>query len=127
MRLILLLVGVALLLAAHYYFISHGFYLTVWWSDVLLHTVGGAWLILGWRTFRGRSSFLGAVFFVLTISLVWEALEYFLDVPFFGEGESRLTDPIWVLDTFEDLGASLLGASLFWFLASRYFDERGAK
>lgn len=90
------------LLAIHFYF-----YWTLWWFDILMHTLGGfagtlfiLWFISPVTGFR--SAFI-AILALLAIGVVWEIFEYVYDIAVIGN--------YWQ-DTIGDLISDVVGAIL---------------
>lgn len=122
LRAILLIVSLTALLGLHAASVSpeHDWYNTFWWLDIVMHFAGGLWVAFFFLTIMplGRSFFL--VVFAACVGVVWEALEYFLNVPFFGVGEARFADSLWILDTLSDLFFDILAASIAAIVKYRY-------
>lgn len=107
------------IVAAHAFIVSRDLYNKIWWLDILLHTLGGFWLAAVYLTLFPQPSLMGLILFLLAIGTAWEALEFFLDTPFFGKGAVRFNSTIWQLDTLSDLAVNSL-AGLLWWGASSY-------
>ncbi len=110
----------AALMLTHRCLILNHTYENVWWTDFVMHALGGAWIAIVVHSFIPRSGFSALITIVLVVGGLWEALEFFISAPFFGVGEVRLTDPIWQLDTIFDLSMDIMGAVLLWAVLSRY-------
>ncbi|MBU1046171.1 hypothetical protein KKH36_00095 [Patescibacteria group bacterium] len=113
-------------LLASYYFL----YWRFWWTDIIMHFLGGFWLTLcsyylfylsGWfnglrftklkKRFYGfikRHSFIvTSLTFVLSISILWEVFELFFAFPLRGG---------YLSDTILDLIMDTVGWGVFYFL-----------
>lgn len=116
-------IGIFLLQASA---IATELYWEIWWFDIVLHFLGGAWvaLILLWFFFysgyanapRIRSLlalFMVAFFSVLIIGALWEWYEWFWGVAFNIEG-------YW-LDTISDIASDVAGGFAGSLFFVRYF------
>ncbi len=90
-------------------------YYNIWWSDMLMHFLGGFWLGLVFIYFLkpkdiNFSNILKIVLGAFIVSFGWEIFEIFLN-------NVTLRDPFNSLDTMSDLCFDLSGAiiSIFYF------------
>jgi len=120
MMLTALLVVIAILHTLAFYFY---WYYTVWWFDLVMHTLGG--LLVGGtfahfyvNMWNKQISVLGA--FVVSITVVfavgvgWEVFEFLLD-----KFLIRMQNDVF--DTVTDLGLDIVGGFLGALLISKYF------
>jgi len=91
-----------------------------WWLDWILHFAGGAWVALMYVTLVRRPHPVLIVAFTFVIGFVWEVLEYYYNIPFFGVGEASFADSLWILDTLIDLTLDVSAAVLVAVFADRY-------
>lgn len=98
-------------------------YWSVWWFDILMHFLGGAWVGLmalwlfglpGMRArFRKLKSPLAAVLAsAVLVGVVWELFEYATDVTFTAEGYAADTALDLVMDIVGALAAYAYGSAL---------------
>ena len=99
------LVLIALLAVLHFIAGAFYFYWTIWWYDLMTHTLGGfigalviLWFIKSQDNFK---TFLITLGCLIAVGIVWEVFEYIYDI-------AALTD-YWQ-DTFSDLAFDGLGA-----------------
>ena len=115
----------AVILALHAAIVERDLYNRIWWLDIALHTVGGMWvaavLIYLLRVRALWPVLLGAV----VLGILWEALEYLFNVPFFGLGKRSFSDALWLFDTLVDLIIDAGAAALFW-LVTRWGKNKHA-
>ncbi len=86
-------------------------YVSIWYFDMIMHTLGGIWLALALifvfsiNNFS-RQNFLKVIFGVLLVGLAWELFE-------FGVDEIILKNPLNTgLDTLSDLFCDITGGIL---------------
>ena len=101
------LVLMALLAVLHYIAGAFYFYWTIWWYDLVMHTLGGfsgalviLWFISPSSNFK---TFLIALICLMAVGVVWEIFEYLYDVA---------TASNYWQDTILDLAADAAGVSL---------------
>lgn len=112
--------SVAAILILHMVAIFQGWYLTLGWVDIVLHALGGAWVMLAFFYVQRacapalygavpRWVFLVlAVGFVMLIGVMWEWLEYGFDFLFARE-KAYWRAQLGLPDTMGDLLADLTG------------------
>lgn len=103
--------------------LAYDWYHTLWWFDIPMHIAGGAWVALAATYFLGRYYFsvnrasgpikiLLTLVSVMTIGILWEIFEYFLDVFVFGKYTLATVPKEIRTDSFYDLINDFLGAAL---------------
>ena len=119
----ILLTIVAAIVAVHYLATWYGWYYSVWWLDIPLHAMGGAFIgVLFFYLFRARHNVLEnvntipfiilGVGFVATIGIVWEFYEFWTDVWLLHKYAAD-NFPGWVHgDTLLDLLNDMLGGAV---------------
>ncbi|MDP3875038.1 MAG: hypothetical protein Q8Q22_00755 [bacterium] len=105
--------GLMIILGAlHFTAIEFHFYWTLWWYDLMMHTLGGfiGGLIILWflESFDSSKPILLALISVMIVGILWEIFEYVYDV-------AQVADYWW--DTITDLIADGVGAVLACFYA----------
>ncbi len=93
-------------------------YYSIWWSDMLMHFLGGLWLGLMFLwLFKPKiinfPEILKIIVAAFLISIFWEIFEIVLN-------NATLKEPFNTLDTFSDLCFDLSGA----FFSVLYFSKR---
>jgi len=125
----LLLALVLLIAGLHYGGLSFDWYHAIWWFDIPLHMLGGAFIgILFLYIFREKFLLLNelslfpltilGVGFVMWLGVLWEFYEFFADV-FILKHYALLGSPGWIrFDTLKDLLDDMIGGAiaiiLFW-------------
>ncbi len=98
-------------------------YYSVWWFDMLMHTLGGFWLglVFVWYFYKkhisvslNTSTILQAVGWILLVGVAWELFELFF-INYMAENRFDLAD------TFSDLFFDLLGGLSAVFLNKRNY------
>ncbi len=113
MRIAILVVFISIL---NLIILKFHWYYSIWWSDMVMHFLGGFWLGLVFLLFlkpvdTNFKEILKIIFLVLFISVLWEIFEIVLN-------KATLRDPFNGLDTLSDISFDLSGAfiSIFYFL-----------
>jgi hypothetical protein len=107
-------------MAVNWMFATRHLYTKIWWLDNTLHIAGGFFIAAFYRAFISKKSFSLFCAFLVVVVGIWEVLEFFLNGPFFGAEEARLSNPIWVLDTIKDMLVGIVSSILWWKAASLY-------
>ncbi|MEY4731484.1 MAG: hypothetical protein RL681_430 [Candidatus Parcubacteria bacterium] len=119
---LILLVIVAAIAIMHYLALWNDWYGTIWWIDIPLHLLGGAFVgILFLYIFLARRNIVGnadAIFlivlgmgFVALVGVLWEFYEFWADVWFFHK-YSMNEFPGWIhADTLKDLLNDIIGGT----------------
>ncbi len=131
-----LIFGSLILILVFHFLIAGHFYLydKIWWLDIVMHLVGGAWLALVFEFIAKRfwnlsyknlavRLILGCGF-VLIVGLFWEIFyEYlFLDVLIFKKHPlDQVFDPFNLPDTFKDLLNDVIGGIIVF--CAMYFKD----
>lgn len=107
-----------IIVALHWIGSLYSFYYILDWYDIVMHFLGGAWVVLFFlwifntQYAKGLSrftSFLSLVSIVLVVGVLWEALEIYMAINSFDE-------PGYWLDTPMDIVMDLLGGMYGTFL-----------
>jgi|GEM_PF-1266915 len=99
---------------------ERNWYNQFWWLDWILHFAGGAWVALMFTVSTRRARPISIISFVFAAGFLWEVLEYYYNIPFFGVGEASFSDSLWILDTLIDLGLDVGAAVLVAVFVDRY-------
>lgn len=113
------LVFVSAILGSHVLAIFQGWYITVWWLDIALHTAGGAWVALAFFYIQRKHvllfsalpflfSLIAAVGVVMLVGVMWEWLEYGFDY-FFVPEHAEWRAQLGLVDTMGDLFSDFAG------------------
>ncbi|MDA1334463.1 MAG: hypothetical protein O2794_00405 [bacterium] len=113
-RIVVFTIILAAILTAHSYIVDHNLYNEIWWLDMVLHSLGGLLASSVFVTFLRPKNYWPLFGFIFLVAAAWELLEFFIDVPFFGGGPIRLSDPIWALDMLSDMAIALSASFLLW-------------
>lgn len=110
----------------HNIFGIFGIYHSVWWTDDLMHFLGGAWLAslffyifkIKNKAIESKSNFLTQIIlalgFVVLIGVFWEFYEFLADVYLYKTHSLTLSfDPLLLFDTLGDLFLDLCGGLIF--------------
>lgn len=129
--LFLVLAVVFAILGFHMFSIFQNWYITIWWLDIVLHMVGGAWVVFAFFYVQRRYTLLfSALPFVFSLVMVmgivmlvgvaWEWFEFGFDY-FFVPEAALWRAQLGLTDTMGDLLADLMGGTLagFYFLLRR--------
>lgn len=121
-RIALLGIALIVILGIHTLGITpeRNWYNQFWWLDWILHFAGGAWVALMYVVSTRHPRPVSIVAFTFIVGFVWEVLEYYYNVPFFGVGEASFADSLWILDTLIDLALDTGAAVLVAVFADRY-------
>lgn len=110
----LLYVITALHVAALYFF----WYWSIWWYDILMHTLGGVWVggvalflfstdrFSGFPTRVPLFQYILPFLIVVAVGFLWESYEFSVDTLIAPDPQNDL------LDTVADMGADVVGALL---------------
>lgn len=92
-------------------------YLTVWWYDILIHFLGGAWLALLFSIYfpKHRSNFFVVLGFVFFIGIGWEVYEFLIEFIFVAKGQMSLIQ-MTLKDTLGDLISNFFGGATIFFI-----------
>lgn len=108
------------ILTLHVVSILQKWYLTLSWIDIVLHTIGGAWVALAFFYVQQRYAralpdtvprwffLVQAVGFVMLVGVMWEWFEYGFDI-FFAEEKADWRAQLGLPDTMGDLLADFVG------------------
>lgn len=108
------------MIVAHAFSVWLLFYHNIWWIDIMLHTLGGAWVatlfFLLKNTYAPRLSSTAPLWFylvlacgvVMLIGVAWEWFEYTFDILFAAENAAWRAQ-LGLPDTMGDLLADLIG------------------
>lgn len=115
----MLLISASVLAVTHYLAIELYLYWIYPWFDMVIHTLGGAVVALGYMSIRDfipsfKSSwqrFVPTMIFVLLVAISWELFEIWVGIP--------LDEPDYLLDTASDLILGLVGGAIGYLVASR--------
>ena len=125
---IALLVLILVIFIGHILGTIYGWYWTVWWYDIPLHFLGGAWLGFfffylfyeKWGILEVGKKFIPTLLlglgFVILVGVLWEFYEYFHD---WYVDSSNLNSPDVRADTLSDFLNDLIGGTsailVWWF------------
>lgn len=121
---------IAVIVLFHLTAIRLDLYWNLWWFDIFLHLMGGAWLSLAllWLIYYSGyipaphrplfREFLLVMFLVLAIGILWEVFEWSVGATFAIEG-------YW-LDTMSDIACDVAGGLAGCLMFSRYFSPTHA-
>ena len=108
-----------IIVALHWIGSIYSFYYILDWYDIVMHFLGGAWVVLFslWilntqyaKNLRFSSSFLHLLAIVIVVGVLWEALEIFMHFTSFSESEYWFDTP---MDLFMDVLGGSYGAFLY--------------
>lgn len=119
LEIILLLLAWALFIATHQFFLYFNLFWYFWWADILMHTWGGAMVVMSWYTIERTMTFPRTMalkynhpLLVLTFMMIgWEIFEYMFKI-------SNTTN--YVFDTILDFITGAIGGLIvFYVIRSR--------
>lgn len=125
MRVLLSISAIGLLLLANAFAIEHYLFWKIWWLDIVFHVIGGSLIAALVLSLYSRISLFSLLLISACIGGIWEALEFFITIPFFGIGEGRVTDPIWMLDTIKDFIIDVCASAFVWIAIRAYNKTHG--
>src|SRR3989344_559211 len=96
--------------------VEYFLYWRIWWLDIPMHFLGGAWAGLCgvWLFTREEkvASLVWCLMFALFVGVVWEVFEYSEGIAVFGHLD-------YPFDTAKDITMDLFGAVFSWMLAMK--------
>ena len=116
---VFLLALIVIILVLHILSTVYDWYHAVWWIDIILHILGGAWAALLFFYVQERHvpffaampwwfSIVVAVSFVMLVGVGWEWLEYGFDY-FVAKDDFMLRAQLGLTDTMKDLFDDFIG------------------
>jgi hypothetical protein len=133
----IVLASLFLILAIHSIALSNYWYNSIWWLDIPMHLIGGAWVSLLFFSlffkklacfqdkWRNLSLIILSVSFVALIGVLWEFYEYLFDVFVLKTHPlAFVTDPGNLPDTIADLFNDLIGGAATAMLIQKFFHSK---
>lgn len=104
--------------------LKHNLYYSIWWADIIVHTLGGATIAaIAIYIFRSKFSLRHIVLFVLVVGVAWEILEA-------TTGMTSVGSRGFMADTLGDLCFDIVGAyavAVFWSPINLQLARRSAR